>query len=135
MVSLVFFLNIIKRIYDNVLSSVIYANGTTEFFTCPNGLKQGCILSPMLFSLLVQEITNKLRSRGGYGIQLTPDIVELSILLFADAIVLIADTVFKLQKKLDVLYEVATTLGLLFNIDQTKVLVFRKEGRLAGIEK
>ena len=86
-------------------------------------------------SLLVQEITNKLRSRGGYGIQLPPDIVELSILLFADAIVLIADTVFKLQKKLDVLYEVATTLGLLFNIDQTKVLVFRKGGRLAGIEK
>ena len=44
-------------------------------------------LSPLLFSLLVQEITSKIRSRGGYGIQLTPDMVELSILLFADDIV------------------------------------------------
>ena len=35
----------------------------------------------MLFSLLVQEITNEIRDRGGYGIQLTPDMVELSILL------------------------------------------------------
>ena len=63
------FLNIIKSMYDNILSSVKYANGTTEFFTCPNGLKPGCILSPMLFSFLVQEITNDIRSRGGYGIQ------------------------------------------------------------------
>ena len=34
--------------------------------------------------------------------------------------------------KLDVLYEVATKLGLLANIDKSKVLVFRKEGRLVG---
>ena len=129
------FLNIIKSIYENVVSSVKYANGNTEYFTCPNGLKQGCILSPMLFLLLVQENTNEIRNRGGYGIQLTPDMVELSILLFADDIVSIADTVFELQKKLDVLYEVATKLGLIVNIDKSKVLVFRKGGRLAGIKK
>ena len=62
------FLNIIKSIYDNILSSVKYANGTTEFFTGPNGLKQVCILGPMLFSLQVQEITNEICSREGYGI-------------------------------------------------------------------
>ena len=48
---------------------------------------------------------------------------------------LIADTVFELQKKLDVIYEVATKLGLIVIIDKSKVLVFRKGGRLAGIEK
>ena len=106
-----------------------------SFFTCPYGFKQGCILSPMLFSLLVQEITNEIRNRGGYGNQLTPDIVELSILLFVNDIVLIADTVFELQKKLDVLYEVATKLGLIFNIDKSEVLVFRKGDILARIEK
>ena len=89
----------------------------------------------MLFSLLVQKIINKIRNRGEYGIQLTPDIVELSILLFADDIVLIADTLFELQKKLDVVYEVATKLCLIVNINKLKVLVFRKGGRLAGIEK
>ena len=65
------FFNIIKNIYENVLSSVKYSNGNAEFFTCPTGLKQGCILSPMLFSLLIREITNDIRNRGGYGIQLT----------------------------------------------------------------
>ena len=86
-------------------------------------------------SLLVQEITNDIHNRGGYGIQLTPDIGELSMLLFTDDIVLIPDMVFELQKKLDVLYEVATKLGLIVNIDKSKTLVFRKGGRLAGIEK
>ena len=37
--------------------------------------------------------------------------------------------------KLDVLYEVATKLGFIVNIDKSKVLVFRKGGHLAGIEK
>ena len=89
----------------------------------------------MWFSLLVQEITNEIRNCGGYGIQLTPDMVELSRLLFAGDIVLFADKVFELQKKLDVLYEVATKLGLIVNTYKSKVLVFRKGGRLAGIEK
>ena len=66
---------------------------------------------------MVEEITNERRNRGGYGIQLTPDIVELSILLFADDIVLIADTVFELQNKLDALYEVTTKLGIIVNIN------------------
>ena len=39
--------------------------------------------------------------------------------MFADDIVPIADTVFELQKKLDVLYEVATKLGLIVNIDKS----------------
>ena len=56
-------------------------------------------------------------------------------MLFADDIVLIADTVFKLQKQLDVLYEVATKLGLIVNTYKSIVLVFRKGGRLTGIKK
>ena len=34
-------------------------------FDFPNSVKQGCILSPILFSLLVQEITNEIHGRGG----------------------------------------------------------------------
>ena len=75
-------------------------------------MKQGCILGPILFSLLVQEITNEIHRRGGYGIQIFPDLAEVGILLFADDIVLIADSVLELQKKLDILYEVAVKLGL-----------------------
>ena len=36
----------------------------------------------------------------------------------------IADSVFELQKKLDILYEVAVKLGLVVNMDKSKVVVF-----------
>jgi len=107
---------------------------TPSFFNCPNGLKQGCIMSPILFSYLVQEITTEIRRRGGNGIQLFPGAAEIAIHLFADDIVLIADTVPELQK-LNVLFETASKLGLIINMDKSKVVVFRKGGHLAAHEK
>ena len=53
-------------------------------------------------------------------------------MLFADDIILIADSVFEQQKKLDILYEVEVKLVLVVNMDISKVVVFRKGGHLAG---
>ena len=55
--------------------------------------------------------------------------------MFADDIVLINDSVFELQKKLDILYEVTVRLGLVVNMDKSKVVVFRKGGHLAGHDR
>ena len=63
-------LSMIKSIYHIVLSCVRFPYGKTFLFDCPNGVKQSCISSPILFSLLVQEITNDIHRCGGYGIQL-----------------------------------------------------------------
>ena len=70
-------------------------------------------LSPILFSLLVQEITNEIHR---YGIRLVPDLAEIGILLFAEDIVLIADSVFELQKKFDIVYEVGYSPGALVGL-------------------
>ena len=43
------FLNAIKAVYRSVVSCVRVHNKVTEFFYCPFGVKQGCILSPALF--------------------------------------------------------------------------------------
>ena len=50
------FLNALKAMYKSVVSCVRVNNLNTEFFTCPFGLKQGCILSPGLFSMFINEI-------------------------------------------------------------------------------
>ena len=103
-----------KSIYNNysVLSNVKCNNNNTDYFSCPNGLKQGCTMNPILFSYLVQRITNEIRRRGENGIQLFPGVAILS---FADKIILIADTVTELKKK-SVLQKTALKLGLIVNI-------------------
>ena len=109
--------------------------GATKYFNCSKGLKQGGILSPILFSYFIQVVTNEVCRRGGHGIQLHPDIIELSILLFADDIILIADTVYGLQCKINVLYNVSCILGLEVHAGKSNIVVFRNGGQLASNEK
>ena len=93
----------LKSIYSQVRCDVRGERRDTHFFYCPSGLKQGCILSPMLFSYLIQVVRNEVHKTGGHGIQLFPDVTEILLLLFADDLVLISDSPYELQLKLNVL--------------------------------
>ena len=128
-------LAVLKSIYSEVVSCVRSDVGTTKYFNCSKGLKQGCILGPILFSYIIKVVTNEVCRRGGHGIQLHPDIIELSILLFADDIVLIADTVYGLQRKINVFYNVSCILGLEVHAGKSNIVVFRNGGKLAANEK
>jgi hypothetical protein len=62
------------------------------------------------------------------GIQLFPDIVELFLLMFADDIALISDTIVGLQKQLNLLQQFCISSKFVVNIEKTKVLVFKRGG-------
>ena len=51
-------LAVLKSIYSEVVSCVRSDIGTTNFFNSSKGLKQGCILNPILFSYISQVVTN-----------------------------------------------------------------------------
>ena len=69
----------------------------------------------------------------GHGIQLFPDVTEILMLLFADDLVLIADSPYKLQLKVNVLNDIFQRLGLVVNFEKFKIVVFRNGGHLANI--
>ena len=96
---------ILQGIYEDVRCNVRCDKGETDFFQSLSGLKQGCILSPLLFSFLIQLVANEVCLRGVHGLQFHPDVSELLILLFADDIVLISDTVQGLQRKINILLQ------------------------------
>ena len=73
--------------------------------------------------------------RGRHGIQLIPDLIEIFILLFADDVILVSDTVCGLQNQLDVLFDTANRLSLFVNMDKSKIVVFRNGGHIALREK
>jgi hypothetical protein len=128
------FLNAMKAIYTSVVSCVRVNGKMTEDFNCPLGVKQGCILSPSLFSLFINEIALEMNDVGRHGIQMLPGMLELFLLLFADDIALMASTPMGLQKQLTNLLRLCETRCLKINSEKTKVMVFRKGGYLAKNE-
>ena len=110
----------IASMYNVVKSKVRAGNDLTESFTCPRGLKQEEICSPVLFSLFIDELANEIMQRGKHGIQVIPDLVEIVILLFADDGILVSDTVCGLQNQLNVLCNTADHLGrVVVNLDKS----------------
>ena len=69
------------------LKSCVRKNQTfTEFSDFDIGTKQGCKLSPILFSLLINYIVLEIRNNCPHGIFVSQNIPEIFVLLYADDI-------------------------------------------------
>ena len=127
-------LNCIKSMYADVKAKVRAGAKFTDFVNCNEGVKQGDVCSPLLFSLFINELALEIIHKGRHGIKLAPDTLELFILLFADDIVLVSETVVGLQTQLNNLHSAASKLNLTVNLAKSNVLVFRLGGFLGEME-
>ena len=86
---------------------------------CNIGVRQGCPLSPTLFSLFVSDLMDRMRDKTG-GVPLN----RLSVhgLMFADDVVLVAETQEKLQAMLDELSMYCSDWKLEVNTEKTKIV-------------
>ena len=116
------FLASLQALYKNVKCTVRVNCQQTDWFDVICGLKQGCILSPMLFNLFINDLTRVINDVGsGISVGDTP----LSILLYADDFVLIADSKLKLQSLLTRLDQWCKQWGLVISATKSKVVHFR----------
>ena len=118
--------------YDVVKTRV---HDLTQAFMCPRGLKQGDICSPILFSLFINELAIEIIQNGKHGITLSPELIQILIMLFADDVVLLSYTVTGLQQQLNILRDIAKKLGLVVNSQKSNVVVFRNGGHVEAREK
>jgi len=125
----------LRGIYDTVTACVRDKSKYSQYFPCPRGVKQGCLLSPLLFSFFVNELALEISQNGRHGIQLIPGAVEVFLLLFADDVILMSNTIVGLQNQLNHLKIEADRLRLTVNLDKTNVMVFRGGGHLSAREK
>ena len=128
-------LKVLESMYKGVKVIVRFGNELSREIGCPLGVRQGCLLSPLLFSLLITEVAKQVAAGGRAGYQLIPGAREIFSLLFADDIVLIAKTPAGLQNQINNLKHASANLGLEVNLEKTKVMVFRKGGYLGQAEK
>lgn len=116
--------------YSSVRSAVrVDKNNVTDYFNCLSGVRQGCILSPLLFSLYVSEFNDMLNNMMGGNIELcTNDEDKANILMYADDMCLLADSVINMQRKINCLQAYCSKWGLSVNLNKTKMIVFRNGG-------
>lgn len=128
-------LRVLKSMYCNLRSCVQNNGQYTEFFTCNVGTRQGCILSPMLFNLFINELVMDIKAKCLNGIFITQDISDIFALLYADDIANCADTVVSLQSQLNLVESFCVRTGMRVNLSKTKIIVFRRGGFLRSNEK
>lgn len=121
---------VIYNLYQNIKSCVILNDSISAFFVSSCGLRQGENLSPVLFSIFLNDLETHLQSNGNPGVELeysTDDLyifTKLVVLLYADDTVLLADSPEHLQKSLDDFVHYCKNWKLNINYEKTKIVIF-----------
>lgn len=114
-------ITLINLFYRNFECSVIIGSKISEPFPVKSGVRQGCILSPMLFLITIDWVMRQTTSDKARGIQWTL-FSHLEDLDFADDLVLLSSRSDHLQVKTDRLDKFSSQTGLNINIMKTKVM-------------
>ena len=82
--------NIIKAIYDKHTTNIIFNGEKLKAFPLKSGTRQGCPLSPLLLSIVLESFGHSNQSRKRKGIQIGKK--EVKLLLSADDMILYTET-------------------------------------------
>jgi hypothetical protein len=127
---------VIHNMYRYAKSCIRNGNELSESFLCNIGVRQGENLSPVLFSLFLNDLTDFL-SRAYNGATFASNLVrdcnnelntyvKLYLLLYADDTIIMAESVTELQAGLNALYLYSLTWKIEVNSNKTKVMVFSR---------
>ena len=94
---------------------------TTSSFSVSNGTRQGSVLSPYLFCIYMRGITDSV-VRSGIGCHIGG--MSVSILLYADDLVILSPTWFAQQKLLNLCDESVACLDMKFNASKSVTMIF-----------
>ena len=127
--------NISGKFYDGLVSlytedqaCVKISNKISEIFDINQGVKQGCILSPLLFNIFMADLQEKLELKDNEPPEIAPN-ESCGCLIWADDLLILSESEQGLQNMLDTLHVFSEINGLKPNMDKTNVMIFNKSGR------
>ena len=107
--------------YTNQSCYVTWSNNRSETFNISNGIKQGSVISPLLFSIYIDNLFLKLRTSGlGCHIVLT----YAGAFGYADDIALMAPSIYSLEKIITTCENYAQTHCITFSPSKLKLMCF-----------
>jgi len=114
-------ISIIKVLYSDFSARVICGSTLSEEFELKTGVKQRCLLSPLLFTFCIDWVMRETTKNKQTGISWTMSEM-LEDLDFADDIALLSHRHRDMQEKTNQLVTSAAKIGLKINVAKTKIM-------------
>lgn len=119
---------LIKNLYWEQTGCVRIGDTLTSGTPIRRGVRQGCVLSPLLFNIYSESIFQQALENTEIGIKVNGKVVNN--IRYADDTVIFADTPEDLQQLLDNIVESGDQHGLKINTLKTKVMVISRNHNL-----
>lgn len=117
----------LKGVYEETKVKIRTENGLTEEFWTTKGVRQGCVLSPLLFCLYTSGLEEVFRKRNVGGVSIKGD--RIWSLSYADDIVILAKNREAMKDMMGSMKVFWGKLELVMNTEKTKMMVFNKNIR------
>ena len=114
---------VIKHTYDHIESKITFGDIETDYFTQNEGLKQGCVLAPLLFAVYINEL-KKLLDKSLLGVKLNDTLING--LFFADDVVLITPDENQLKGMLNIVNKFCRLWKMSVNENKSNILIINK---------
>ena len=128
----------VKSFYEGSSACIRVRGSKSEWFDIKSGVRQGCVMSPWLFNMYMDGVMKEARPMfGRKGVSMVSGTKEWKVtdLLYADDLVLVAESVNDLELMIGSFDKVCTRRGMKVNASKSKVMVFGGEdGAICNIE-
>jgi len=124
--------NIIKSLYDNTKAKYSLGTLQSDWVESKKGVKQGCILSPLLFALFMDEFIQRVK-RVGRGVNINGE--KLVVLGFADDVAILVESEEDLQECMDEATRFSTDCNVKFSKEKSQVMIIDGMGGERVVEQ
>lgn len=121
-----------KNLYEQASVAIRTREGVSNSTEVTKGLLQGDTLSPSCFSIYISDMEIYFYDQGSRGVPIDKS-NEIIILAYADDLVILADSVSDLKRKIKILSKYCEKNDLTVNVNKSKIVVFQKGGRRKNV--
>lgn len=119
-------IQIIHKLYWNQTAKLrIHGSHHTDDITIAKGVRQGCVLSPLLFNIYTEKIFQLALEDNPMGIKING--IPINNLRYADDTAILADNIEDLQAIINAINAKGKEFGLNININKTKLMIVSRQ--------
>ena len=124
-------IKLVKACYNNSKACVQVGQRRTTEFGIKSGLRQGCLLSPILFNMVLEKVKRSIDEIQG-GVDIGG--VNIQTLAYADDVDVIGMEIDQVKEVYDSYKTEAERVGLVVNQNKTKIMRMSREEGQIGVQ-